>query len=185
MTGDFTALQQTVNDLKSKVEGLENLDIAAIAREAVEKDLETQKEALEAFKQEIADADYQGQIDKLQEEIAALPTADQLKELADKIDAYDIDNLAQKISDAEDAIAALQSSLSDYATVTSVNELEQALQKQIDDLNELISGKMVLTTTSTLLLYLLRNCLTALLLFRNSMLTVSSLSNSVHCSIVQ
>lgn len=141
MTGDFTALQQTVNDLKSKVEGLENLDIAAIAREAVEKDLETQKEALEAFKQEIADADYQGQIDKLQEEIAALPTADQLKELADKIDAYDIDNLAQKISDAEDAIAALQSSLSDYATVTSVNELEQALQKQIDDLNELISGK--------------------------------------------
>ena len=141
MTGDFTALQQTVNDLKSKVEGLENLDIAAIAREAVEKDLETQKEALEAFKQEIADADYQGQIKKLQEEIAALPTADQLKELADKIDAYDIDNLAQRISDAEDAIAALQSSLSDYATVTSVNELEQALQKQIDDLNELISGE--------------------------------------------
>ncbi len=141
MTGDFTALQQTVNDLKSKVEGLENLDIAAIAREAVEKDLETQKEALEAFKQEIADADYQGQINELQEEIAALPTADQLKELADKIDAYDIDNLAQKISAAEDAIAALQSSLSDYATVTSVNELEQALQKQIDDLNELISGK--------------------------------------------
>lgn len=140
MTGDFTALQQTVNDLKSKVEGLENLDIAAIAREAVEKDLEVQKEALEAFKQEIADADYQGQINELQEEIAALPTADQLKDLADKIDAYDIDNLAQRISDAEEDIADLQSSLSDYATVTSVNELEQALQKQIDDLNTTING---------------------------------------------
>lgn len=140
MTGDFTALQQTVNDLKSRVEALEGLDIAAIAREAVEKDLEVQKEALEAFKQEIADADYQGQIDKLQEEIAALPTADQLKDLADKIDAYDIDNLAQRISDAEEDIAALQSSLSDYATVTSVNELKQALQKQIDDLNTTING---------------------------------------------
>ncbi len=140
MTGDFEALQQTVNDLKSRVEALEGLDIAAIAREAVEKDLETQKEALEAFKQEIADADYQGQIDKLQEDIAALPTADQLKELADKIEAYDIDNLAQRISDAEEDIAALQSSLSDYATVTSVNELRQALQKQIDDLNTTING---------------------------------------------
>ena len=140
MTGDFEALQQTVNDLKSRVEALEGLDIAAIAREAVEKDLETQKEALEAFKQEIADADYQGQIDKLQEDIAALPTADQLKELADKIEAYDIDNLAQRISDAEEDIAALQSSLSDYATVTSVNELKQALQKQIDDLNTTING---------------------------------------------
>lgn len=140
MTGDFEALQQTVNDLKSRVEALEGLDIAAIAREAVEKDLETQKEALEAFKQEIADADYQGQINKLQDQIAALPTADQLKDLADKIDAYDIDNLAQRISDAEEDIAALQSSLSDYATVTSVNELEQALQKQIDDLNTAING---------------------------------------------
>lgn len=140
MTGDFEALQQTVNDLKSRVEALEGLDIAAIAREAVEKDLEVQKEALEAFKQEIADADYQGQINKLQDQIAALPTADQLKDLADKIDAYDIDNLAQRISDAEEDIAALQSSLSDYATVTSVNELKQALQKQIDDLNTTING---------------------------------------------
>lgn len=141
MTGDFTALQQTVNDLKGRVETLEALDIAAIAKEAVAKDLEIQSEALEAFKKEIADADYQGQIDKLQEQIDALPTASDLKELADKLDAYDIDNLEKRISDAEDAIKALQSSLSNYATVTSVDELEKALQKQIDDLNNLISGE--------------------------------------------
>ena len=141
MTGDFTALQQTVNDLKGRVEALEALDIAAIAREAVAKDLETQQKALEAFKQEIADADYQGQIKKLQEQIDALPTASDLKDLADKLEAYDIENLEKRISDAEAAIADLKSSLSDYATVTSVDELEKALQKQIDDLNNLISGE--------------------------------------------
>lgn len=140
MTGDFTALQQTVNDLKGRVEALEGLDIAAIAKEAVAKDLETQQKALEAFKQEIADADYQGQINKLQDQIDALPTAADLKDLADKLEAYDIENLEKRISDAEAAIADLKSSLSDYATVTSVNELEQALQKQIDDLNTTING---------------------------------------------
>ena len=140
MTGDFTALQQTVNDLKGRVEALEALDIAAIAKEAVAKDLETQQKALEAFKQEIADADYQGQINKLQDQIDALPTAADLKDLADKLEAYDIENLEKRISDAEDAIKALQSSLSNYATVTSVDELEKALQKQIDDLNTTING---------------------------------------------
>lgn len=140
MTGDFTALQQTVNDLKGRVEALEGLDIAAIAKEAVAKDLETQQKALEAFKQEIADADYQGQINKLQDQIDALPTAADLKDLADKLEAYDIENLEKRISDAEAAIKDLQSSLSDYATVTSVNELEKALQKQIDDLNTTING---------------------------------------------
>lgn len=140
MTGDFTALQQTVNDLKSRVEALEGLDIAAIAKDAVAKDLETQQKALEAFKQEIADADYQGQIDKLQDQIDALPTAADLKDLADKLEAYDIENIEKRVSEAEDAIEALQASLSDYATVTSVDELEKALQDQIDDLNTTVNG---------------------------------------------
>ena len=140
MTGDFTALQQTVNDLKGRVEALEALDIAAIAKEAVAKDLEIQSEALEAFKKEIADADYQGQIDKLKEQIDALPTASDLKELADKLDAYDIENLEKRVSDAEDAIKALQSSLSNYATIESVEKLEQALQEQINKLNTTING---------------------------------------------
>ena len=86
MTGDFEELQKTVNDLKGRVEALESLDIATIAREAVAKDLETQQKALEDFKQQIADADYQGQIDKLKEQIEALPTADDLKDLADKLE---------------------------------------------------------------------------------------------------
>lgn len=141
MTGDFEKLQKTVNDLKGRVEALESLDIATIAREAVAKDLETQQKALEDFKQQIADADYQGQIDKLKEQIEALPTADDLKDLADKLEAYDIENIEKRVSAAEEAIAELQNSLSDYATVTSVDELEKALQKQIDDLNNLISGE--------------------------------------------
>ena len=141
MTGDFEELQKTVNDLKGRVEALESLDIATIAREAVAKDLETQQKALEDFKQQIADADYQGQIDKLKEQIEALPTADDLKDLADKLEAYDIENIEKRVSAAEEAIAELQNSLSDYATVTSVDELEKALQKQIDDLNNLISGE--------------------------------------------
>lgn len=141
MTGDFKELQKTVNDLKGRVEALESLDIATIAREAVAKDLETQQKALEDFKQQIADADYQGQIDKLKEQIEALPTADDLKDLADKLEAYDIENIEKRVSAAEEAIAELQNSLSDYATVTSVDELEKALQKQIDDLNNLISGE--------------------------------------------
>lgn len=141
MRGDFEELQKTVNDLKGRVEALESLDIATIAREAVAKDLETQQKALEDFKQQIADADYQGQIDKLKEQIEALPTADDLKDLADKLEAYDIENIEKRVSAAEEAIAELQNSLSDYATVTSVDELEKALQKQIDDLNNLISGE--------------------------------------------
>lgn len=141
MKGDFEELQKTVNDLKGRVEALESLDIATIAREAVAKDLETQQKALEDFKQQIADADYQGQIDKLKEQIEALPTADDLKDLADKLEAYDIENIEKRVSAAEEAIAELQNSLSDYATVTSVDELEKALQKQIDDLNNLISGE--------------------------------------------
>lgn len=141
MTGDFEELQKTVNDLKGRVEALESLDIATIAREAVAKDLETQQKALEDFKQQIADADYQGQIDKLKEQIEALPTADDLKDLADKLEAYDIENIEKRVSAAEEAISELQNSLSDYATVTSVDELEKALQKQIDDLNNLISGE--------------------------------------------
>lgn len=141
MTGDFKELQKTVNDLKGRVEALESLDIATIAREAVAKDLETQQKALEDFKQQIADADYQGQIDKLKDQIEALPTADDLKDLADKLEAYDIENIEKRVSAAEEAIAELQNSLSDYATVTSVDELEKALQKQIDDLNNLISGE--------------------------------------------
>ncbi|WP_418874538.1 hypothetical protein [Xylanibacter rarus] len=141
MTGDFEELQKTVNDLKGRVEALESLDIATIAREAVAKDLETQQKALEDFKQQIADADYQGQIDKLKDQIEALPTADDLKDLADKLEAYDIENIEKRVSAAEEAISELQNSLSDYATVTSVDELEKALQKQIDDLNNLISGE--------------------------------------------
>lgn len=141
MTGDFEELQKTVNDLKGRVEALESLDIATIAREAVAKDLETQQKALEDFKQQIADADYQGQIDKLKDQIEALPTADDLKDLADKLEAYDIENIEKRVSAAEEAISELQNSLSDYATVTSVDELEKALQKQIDELNNLISGE--------------------------------------------
>lgn len=141
MTGDFEELQKTVNDLKGRVEALESLDIAAIAREAVKKDLETQQKALEDFKQQIADADYQKQIDNLKDQIDALPTADDLKDLADKLEAYDIESIEKRVSAAEEAIAELQNSLSDYATVTSVDELEKALQDQINDLNELISGK--------------------------------------------
>lgn len=141
MTGDFEELQKTVNDLKGRVEALESLDIATIAREAVAKDLETQQKALEDFKQQIADADYQKQIDNLKDQIDALPTADDLKDLADKLEAYDIENIEKRVSAAEEAIAELQNSLSDYATVTSVDELEKALQKQIDDLNNLISGE--------------------------------------------
>lgn len=141
MTGDFEELQKTVNDLKGRVEALESLDIATIAREAVAKDLETQQKALEDFKQQIADADYQKQIDNLKDQIEALPTADDLKDLADKLEAYDIENIEKRVSAAEEAIAELQNSLSDYATVTSVDELEKALQKQIDDLNNLISGE--------------------------------------------
>lgn len=141
MKGDFTELQKTVNDLKGRVEALEGLDIAAIARDAVAKDLEIQKEALEAFKKEMADADYQGQITDLKNKIDALPTADDLKELADKLEAYDIENIEKRVSDAEDSIEAVKSSLANYATVTSVDELEKALQGQLDDLNELISGK--------------------------------------------
>lgn len=141
MTGDFEELQKTVNDLKGRVEALESLDIATIAREAVKKDLETQQKALEDFKQQIADADYQKQIDNLKDQIDALPTADDLKDLADKLEAYDIESIEKRVSAAEEAIAELQNSLSDYATVTSVDELEKALQDQINDLNELISGK--------------------------------------------
>lgn len=141
MTGDFEELQKTVNDLKGRVEALESLDIATIAGEAVAKDLETQQKALEDFKQQIADADYQGQIDKLKDQIEALPTADDLKDLADKLEAYDIENIEKRVSAAEEAISELQNSLSDYATVTSVDELEKALQKQIDELNNLISGE--------------------------------------------
>lgn len=96
MTGDFEELQKTVNDLKGRVEALESLDIATIAREAVAKDLETQQKALEDFKQQIADADYQGQIDKLKDQIEALPTADDLKDLADKLEAYDIENIERE-----------------------------------------------------------------------------------------
>lgn len=140
MTGDFTALQQTVADLKGRVEALEALDIATIAREAVAKDLETQQAALEAFKEEIAKADYQGQIDELQQQIDALPTAEDLKELAEKLEAYDIENIEKRVSDAEAAIKALQADLSNYATAASVNELEKALQKQIDDLNTTVNG---------------------------------------------
>lgn len=141
MTGDFEELQKTVNDLKGRVEALESLDIAAIAREAVKKDLETQQKALEDFKQQIADADYQKQIDNLKDQIDALPTADDLKDLADKLEAYDIESIEKRVSAAEEAISELQNSLSDYATVTSVDELEKALQKQIDELNNLISGE--------------------------------------------
>lgn len=158
MTGDFEELQKTVNDLKGRVEALESLDIATIAREAVAKDLETQQKALEDFKQQIADADYQGQIDKLKEQIEALPTADDLKDLADKLEAYDIENIEKRVSAAEEAISELQNSLSDYATVTSVDELEKALQKQIDDLNNLISGEGGLNDNINTLTVLLRNC---------------------------
>lgn len=158
MTGDFEELQKTVNDLKGRVEALESLDIATIAREAVAKDLETQQKALEDFKQQIADADYQKQIDNLKEQIEALPTADDLKDLADKLEAYDIENIEKRVSAAEEAIAELQNSLSDYATVTSVDELEKALQKQIDDLNNLISGEGGLNDNINTLTVLLRNC---------------------------
>lgn len=140
MTGDFEELQKTVNDLKGRVEALESLDIATIAREAVEKDLEAQQKALDDFKQQIADADYQKQIDNLKDQIEALPTADDLKDLADKLEAYDIENIEKRVSAAEEAIAELKSSLSDYATVTSVEELKNALQKQIDDLNTTVNG---------------------------------------------
>lgn len=140
MTGDFEELQKTVNDLKGRVEALESLDIATIAREAVAKDLEAQQKALDDFKQQIADADYQKQIDNLKDQIEALPTADDLKDLADKLEAYDIENIEKRVSAAEEAIAELKSSLSDYATVTSVEELKNALQKQIDDLNTTVNG---------------------------------------------
>ena len=110
MTGDFEELQKTVNDLKGRVEALESLDIATIAREAVEKDLEAQQKALDDFKQQIADADYQKQIDNLKDQIEALPTADDLKDLADKLEAYDIENIEKRVSAAEEAIAELKSS---------------------------------------------------------------------------
>ena len=141
--GDIAKLKERIAQLESKVSTLEGLDIEAIAKEAVKKDLEAQAEALQDFKDEIANADYQGQIDKLKEQLNNLPSSEDLKEMKEMLDKYDLETLSGNIENALTQIADLQDELANYATDADLSDLQTYLEGKLttlsDDINKNIN----------------------------------------------
>lgn len=142
VTGDIAGLKEELAKLEARIEGLESLDIAEIAKEAVQKDLEAQAEALENYKKEIAAADYQGQIDELKEKLSSLASSDDLDEMKELLEKYDLETLSSNIDEALSDIKELQAEVADCATSGDLSELQTTLEGKINDLNILITDKI-------------------------------------------
>lgn len=137
--GDIAKLKERIAALEGKVSDLESLNIAEIAKEAVAKDLEAQAAALQAFKDEIAKADYQGQIDKLKEQLNNLPSSEDLKNMKDMLEKYDLKTLDANIQKALSEIANLQSELANYATKEDLSDLQTFLEGKLTALSDEIN----------------------------------------------